>query len=140
MVDIDAEHAFEMTAVEDQQPIETLGTHSADEALRDRVRLRRSHRRLHNPDALAAEHLVEGTAVFAVPVTDQEPDALTREVEADVSRLLRDPSAGGIGCAAGEPDTTAAVGDEEQDVKPSQRRGLDGEEIASHDPCRLLTK
>src|SRR5260370_32971608 len=54
-----------MTAVE---PIETLGTHSADEALRDRVRLRRTHRRLHHPDALAAEHLVEGTAVFAVPV------------------------------------------------------------------------
>src|SRR5260370_41205911 len=54
-----------MTAVE---PIETLGTHSADEALRDRVRLRRLHRRLHHPDALAAERLVEGTAVFAVPV------------------------------------------------------------------------
>jgi hypothetical protein len=94
MVDIDAEHAFEMTAVEDQQPIETLGTHSADEALRDRVRPRRPHRRLHNPDALAAEHLVEGTAVFAVPVTDQEPDALTREARVWRGGGIRDHDRG----------------------------------------------
>jgi hypothetical protein len=40
VVDVDAEHAFEVTAVKDQQPVETLGTHSADEALRDHVRLR----------------------------------------------------------------------------------------------------
>src|SRR5438876_1738652 len=59
VVGVDAEHPFEVTAVEDQQPVETLGTHSADEALRDRVRLRRPHRRLHDPDAFAAEHLVE---------------------------------------------------------------------------------
>src|SRR5437879_6195788 len=33
MVDVDAQHAFEVAAVEDQQPVETLGTHRADEAL-----------------------------------------------------------------------------------------------------------
>ena len=33
MVDVDAEHAFEVAAVEDQQPVETLGTHGSDEAL-----------------------------------------------------------------------------------------------------------
>ena len=39
VVGVDAEHAFEVTGVQDQQPVETLGTHSADEALRDRTRL-----------------------------------------------------------------------------------------------------
>ncbi len=33
VVDVDAEHAFEVSAVEDQQPVETLGTHGSDEAL-----------------------------------------------------------------------------------------------------------
>src|SRR5439155_6449811 len=62
MVDVDAQHAFEVAAVKDQQRVETLGTHRADEALGDRVRLRRLHRRLHDPDAFAAEDLVEGAA------------------------------------------------------------------------------
>jgi hypothetical protein len=30
VVDVDAEYAFEVTAVDDQQPVETFGTHSAD--------------------------------------------------------------------------------------------------------------
>lgn len=78
MVDVDAKHAFEVTAVEDQQRVETLGTHGPDEALRDRVRLRRPHGSLHGPDAFALEDLVERAAVLTVPVADQEADALFR--------------------------------------------------------------
>jgi hypothetical protein len=40
VVDVDAEHAFEVTAVEDQQPVETLGTHGSDQAFCGRVSLR----------------------------------------------------------------------------------------------------
>jgi hypothetical protein len=54
VIDIDPEHAFEVTAVEDQQPVETLRADGPDEALGDGVRLRRPHRRLHNPDGFAA--------------------------------------------------------------------------------------
>ena len=60
VIDVDAEHPLELASVEDQQPVETLGADGSDEALRDGVRLRRPHRRLHNPDALA-------TRVPAVP-------------------------------------------------------------------------
>jgi hypothetical protein len=88
VVDVDAKHAFEVTAVEDQQPVQTLGTYAPDEALRDRVCLRRSHRRPHDPRALATDDFVEGAAVLAVAVADQEPDALLGEVEAEVARLL----------------------------------------------------
>jgi hypothetical protein len=91
VVDVDVEHAFEVTAVEDQQPVETLGTYGPDEALGDRVGFRRSHRRPHDPGALATEDFVEGAAVLAVAVADQEPDALLGEVEAEVTRLLGDP-------------------------------------------------
>jgi hypothetical protein len=40
MVDVDAENALEVAAVEDQQPVQTLGTHGPDETLCDRIRLR----------------------------------------------------------------------------------------------------
>src|SRR6266487_1567818 len=140
MVDVDAEHAFEVASVEDQQPVEALRTDCSDAALRDRVRLRRSDRRLHDPDAFAAEDLVEGAAVLTVAVADQEADALLREVEAEVARLLGYPGATGITRAAGKPDASAAVGDEEQRVVAAQEHALDGEEIAGDDARRLHVK
>ena len=54
VVDVDAEDAFEVATVEDQQPVETLRTDGSDEALGNGIRSRRPHRRLHRPDALAA--------------------------------------------------------------------------------------
>ncbi len=38
MVNEGLEHALEVAAVDDQQPVEALGTDGADETLRDRVR------------------------------------------------------------------------------------------------------
>src|SRR6058998_994857 len=113
VVDADTQHAFEMTAVQDQQPVQTFGAHASNEALRNCVRLRRPHRRLHDPDALAAEDLVEGAAVLAVAVTDQETRALVGEVEGEVARLLGDPGARWVSRAAGQPDAPARVRDKE---------------------------
>jgi hypothetical protein len=76
VIDVDAEHSFEVAAVEDEQPVQTLGAHRPHEALRDRVRLWCSHRCLDDPNALAAEDLIERAAVLAVPVADQEAHAL----------------------------------------------------------------
>jgi hypothetical protein len=41
------------------------------------------------------EHLVEGAAVLAVAVADQQARTLVCEVEAEVARLLGDPRAVG---------------------------------------------
>jgi hypothetical protein len=70
---VETEDALEVAAVEDQQPVQALRTDCAHEALGDRVRLRRPYRRLHDPNALAAEDFIERPAALAVPVTDQEP-------------------------------------------------------------------
>ena len=60
VVEVDAEHAFEVTPVEDQQSVQALGADGPDEAFRDRVGLGCSHGRLDDSDALAAKDLVEG--------------------------------------------------------------------------------
>jgi hypothetical protein len=60
VVEVDAEHAFEVTPVEDQQSVQALGADGPDEAFCDRVGLGCSHGRLDDSDALAAKDLVEG--------------------------------------------------------------------------------
>jgi hypothetical protein len=89
---------------------------------------------------LAAEDFVEGAAVRAVAVEDQEPDALLGELEAEVTRLLGDPVTARILRAAREPDAPARVPDEEQHVVAAQKRRLDGEEIAGDDARRLRSQ
>jgi len=137
VVDVVAEHAVEVTPVEDQQPVQALGAHGADEAFRDRVRARRPHRRLHDPYALAPEDLIEGAAVLAVAVADQDAHALLGEVEAEVSRLLGDPRARRVGRTASKPDAAAQVRDEEEHVVAAQEHGLDREEVAGDNARRL---
>src|SRR5438046_7599680 len=68
----------------------------------------------------------KGPLYFAVAVTNQEADALVWELEAKVACLLRYPDAGWVGRTAGEPDASAAVGDEEQCVVAAQEHALDG--------------
>ena len=72
MLGEDAEDALEVASVHDQEPVEALGADGADEALGDRVRLRRPHRRLDDSDAFAGEDGVEVTGELAVAVADQE--------------------------------------------------------------------
>ncbi len=72
MVDEDPEHTLEMVPVHDQQPVKALGAGGTDEALRDRVRLRRTHRCADDIDALAAEDGVEVASELAIAVADQE--------------------------------------------------------------------
>ncbi len=72
VLDEDAKHALEVPPVDDEEPVETLGPDGADEALGDRIRLRRSNRRPDRLDPLATEDRVEVTSELAVAIADQE--------------------------------------------------------------------
>jgi plasmid stabilization system protein ParE len=135
--DVDTQDALQVTAVKDQQPVEALRPDGSDEPLGDGVCLRCPHGRLDDADARAAEHLVEGARVLAVAVADQQARAMVGEVEAEVTRLLGDPRSGRVGRAAGEPDASACVRDEEQDVVAAHEHALDGEKVAGNDARRL---
>ena len=90
VVDVDAEHAFEVTRVSDEQPIEALATGGANESLGECVRSWRSNGRLDDSDALDTEHLVETGCELRVSVPDEELDwaRSSCEVEGQVAGLL----------------------------------------------------
>jgi hypothetical protein len=67
---VGAEHVFEMSAADDQQPVETRGVDGADKALGVGVCLWRTDRRMDHFDAFAAEDLVKGGAKLTVPVIE----------------------------------------------------------------------
>src|SRR5215211_1734759 len=139
MLDEDAEHAFEMAAVEDQEPVETLPSDGADEALGNRVRHWRTHRRADDLDPFASEDAVEVTRELAVAIPDQKahrPRTL-RQSPSELTGLLGDPGAARVGRAAAEMHPAAAELDEEEHVQPLQGNGLDREEVDGEHAVRL---
>ena len=88
------EDLFEMTAIEDEEPVEALSADAADDALGKRVRARRPNGRLDDPDAFGAEDFVETGGELGVPVPDEELDrsGALGEVPAQVAGLLGDPT------------------------------------------------
>jgi hypothetical protein len=61
---VHAEDVLELTATEDQKPVEALSADAADPALGVCVRVRRLDRCSHDVDAFAVEDAVEGAADF----------------------------------------------------------------------------
>ena len=91
--DVLRQDLLEMTPTEDEEPIEALPAHGADETLGHRVRARRPSGRLDDPGALGTEDLVEAGRELRVPVPDQELycSGALGEVPAQVAGLLGRP-------------------------------------------------
>ena len=71
MINEHREDALKVTRVEDEQPIEALGTNGPHESFRDPVRLRRLNRRSHDTNARALKDGVEAPREFAIVIADQ---------------------------------------------------------------------
>ena len=69
VIDEFAEDRVELRAMENQQPVETLASCSADEPLGERVRTRGPNRRANDPDALCGKHLVEARSELGITYT-----------------------------------------------------------------------
>jgi hypothetical protein len=117
MRDVRGEDMLEVTAADDQEPVETLATHGTDPALGVRARLRHPHRGLDHLDAFAAEDRIKLPGELAVAVADQDPrkrSAVVVELHKQIARLLSDPAAVRVGRDPGEMDPTRRELDEEQ--------------------------
>jgi hypothetical protein len=95
VIDVGVPDALELATAGDQDPVEALAPHGADEALGKRVCPRSLDRCSDDLDPRAAEDLVEGAAELRVAIVDQETwrGGSVGERPRQLARLLRDPGA-----------------------------------------------
>jgi hypothetical protein len=95
-------------------------------------------RRANHLDALRAEDLVESVAELRVAIVDEEPEGLlVAELHDQVARLLGSPASVRIRAAGDVLDPPSRERDEEEDVDPLQKNGLNREEVAREHARRL---
>jgi hypothetical protein len=113
-----AEDTFEMCFIENQEMVEALRSHGADEPFGKSVRIRCPIGRLQDLGALGSEDIIEARHVLGVTISDQEVggEVSVGEVTGDVPRLFGDPSCVGMGGHPGDPDPPAGELDEEEYV------------------------
>jgi hypothetical protein len=123
MVDVGRQHALEMAARENEKPVQTLPPHGPNPTLGECVRSRCLDRSSDHLEPLALEDLIEGAQELGVMVVNQKPDAGHPFIHADdeVSRLLCDPRAVGIGGTAGKQHLPGRKLDEEEHIQPPQK-------------------
>src|SRR5215204_1987320 len=139
MATVDAQHVLEMSATEDQDPIETVGTQCPDPAFGVGVCVRGLDRRPNHLDPLGAEDAIEGMAEFLVAIVDHESERLVlAELHEEVARLLRDPRPMRARGAGDVLDPSSRKRNEKQYVDPLQEGCLDGGEVAGERARRLL--
>jgi hypothetical protein len=131
------EHSLEVPTTVDQDVGKALSAHGPHEPLRECIRPRCADRRSDDPDALGAEHRIEGSRVLGVPVAQEEPDTRQPLVDGEVPRLLGDPRRVGVRGDARHVHSPGRELDEEQDVERLEADRLDGEEVGRPDPRRL---
>jgi hypothetical protein len=130
MEQVRSDDVLQVTAAENQEPVEAFAADAPDPALSMRPRLRSSHGRLDDSDAFGAEDFVEVSGELAVAVTDkkQRADVLVVEMHQQVACLLGHPAAVGVGRDPGQAHSAGRQLDEEEDVEALQEERVDGEE------------
>jgi hypothetical protein len=114
---IRAEDALQVTPAEDEDVVETLPSSSADPALGERIRPRRSNRCLHNAKTFGPEDLVEGPRELRVSIPNEEVLVIEAADDRQVPSLLGDLGGVGSGGPACHVDPSGGELDEDQDVE-----------------------
>src|SRR5450432_3933954 len=83
------EHCEQMALAQDDNVIETLTTHAAEEALTGGIHVWRAHCGLDDPRPEGLGSAVEFGAELAVPITDEESRSLPER--RSIAELLRRP-------------------------------------------------
>ena len=71
VLEIDIEHPLEVPHMQDEQMVETLPSHTAQETLADRIRSRGVIRRCEDLDVTRLSNPREGHAILAIVITDE---------------------------------------------------------------------
>ena len=132
VVDVVDDEPFELPLVPDDGAVEELASKGADPAFGERVRHGSAHRRLEDLHAFGSEDFVEGVdePVGAVAHERAGVGELVAVTQQQVPRRLGGPDAGGVVRDPCEVHGPGRDVDEEQQVEPAQRDGVDGGEVA----------
>ena len=105
MLDVLAEDCLEVTASEDERPVEAVAPHGADPPLADRFGPGCLDWGLDYPGALGGEDGVEGGGELRVAISDEELDGicLLGELHRDVAGTLSHPCGHRIRSDVGDP-------------------------------------
>jgi hypothetical protein len=69
---VDPKDLLKVTAADDKQPVQALGSHPTNPPFGEGVRVGRLHRRAQHVDTFRPEHVVEPAAELRVPIPDEE--------------------------------------------------------------------
>lgn len=92
MINEHRQDPFQVTRVEDQHPIEALGTHGSHQSFRDPVRLRCLDRCPHGPNASAVKHVIEAPRECAIAIPNQETNRLGARASVHVTEADGEPN------------------------------------------------
>ena len=111
--------------------IETFPAQRAHAALRNRIRLRRAHRREDRPDPKSSSLRNEGAAIARIAISNQE--AGVGVPGRGFNDLLSHPRRSGMGSHVPMHDLAAIMRDDEEDIQGSEWQRLHGKEIGGPD-------
>ena len=136
---VDRKHTEKMTLTKDQQMVQTLAASTTDETFHDGVRFRRLVRRAHRPNVRASQQLIEGAGELGIAIVDEEAHMLVPivEIHEQVTRLLADPGAGGVGRNRDVLNAARGKRDEDQHVVAPKADSLHSEEVDGQNAFRL---
>ena len=123
-----AKDSSEMALVERDQPVETLPTDRPDQALAERVGLRRSHGRLQNSQPHRRHGTVDRGGIDCIAIVDEKAmRSLARDRGAE---LLDGPLGGRMGSDVPVRDPARTDLQHDEDVQDSEAAGHRNEEVA----------
>ena len=117
--DVVGQHLLQMTATEDQHPVQTLSTHRTDETLCEGVGPWSLDRGAYDPDALGTEDLVEARRELRVSVSNEKLDGVSPvgEHHGEVAGLLDSPRSSRVSRDPRHVHPSGVELDEEQHVE-----------------------
>src|SRR5664280_1281716 len=120
-----------MASTEDEHVVEAFVSHGSHPAFRVGVGSRRPDRCPDHPDALGAEHFVEGCCELGVPIPDQELDrsAAVHQITDQVAGHLSDEGTVRTVGDAEDVHLSSRQFDHKEHAELLERHGVHGEEV-----------
>ncbi len=135
VIDVLPKNQSEVALAEDEQPVQDFVAERLDHPLAMCVGSRTAIGRESDLGALTAEHLVELVDELGISVVDRELNRAleSAELPGQISGLLCDPRAVGMGGAVDIEDAATRYLQEDEYIERAKQNGVDSEKVTGQD-------